>query len=131
MAITDKEALQAAETIKAYCENQECDKCRFITGNDECFFIEAGRNGDFPAEWWLPLFSRWTAADKALAEALMLAGLDSIAKPRSKPHLHLCAGSNAIEDGLGLLDAFHDLKPGERISLEEIVNSKGERNDGE
>lgn len=125
MAITNKEALEAAEALKSYCRQHECSNCIFFV-NARC---DLGRN--LPHRWECPSLSRWTKTDKALAEALKLAGAKYVFCIMDTGKLAISDGDKTLIDYDRLLDAFCDLKPGERISLEEIVNSKGERNDGE
>ena len=119
MEITNKQALEAAETLKNYCGLQDCQKCPFVR-NKHCEFKTGG-----PYNWIIPTVPRWTKTDKALAEALKLAGVKTIFRKEGK--LWLANGFYSMVDSSGIIDVFHDLLPGESISLEEIVNSKGER----
>lgn len=122
--ITDELALEAAKTIKAFCKQHEgccCGKCPLHNG-DACSVARF-----LPSDWEIPTIPRWTKTDKALAEALRLAGVKKVFRKEGK--LWLANDFYSMVDRSRIIDAFHDLKPDERISLEEIANSKGERAD--
>lgn len=122
MATADKKAAQSARVLKIYCEllkKHGCEGCIF----KPCYEYFS----NVPASWTIPMLPRWTKTDKALAEALKLAGVKTIFRKEGK--LWLANDFYSMVDHCGILDAFQELQSGERISLDDIISSKGERAD--
>ena len=125
MAMTNKQAIELVGHLIEYCKETKCKNCVFYLKNGGCYF----RKDESLLYWELPVLSRWTKTDKALAEALKLAGVKKVYRNAERNCTVLTDDHFNMADVQGVLKAFKDLKPGEEITLDEIINSEGERKD--
>ena len=124
MKTVNSRVIDAVKTLKEHCRSKECTECEFYrpTTTDRrsgCKFGELGG----PLDWNIPESFRWSETDKALAEALKLAGVRMVERHKWKGYLILFSnnGLDVLQDTGKVLRAFEDLKRGEQITLDEII----------
>lgn len=118
------EARRAAAYLNRYCsECPGCAGCIFDNGNEgQSCIINDGR-----APMWWELPSIWTAQDIALAKAMMPFAKTIVWPVEENPnpnHRYFRGeGQRTIPLPTG---AFNNLRPGEIISLDDIVGGKAD-----
>lgn len=110
--MTEKEALQAAESLRKWCRGKPCEQCVFQ--GDNC-----GIGSRIPAKWTIPKRRRWSDADVALASALIKNGYEMISSVNDWAFSIIGKNVDAICLSNGVI--FKPFKVGEIVMLEDIV----------
>ena len=115
-------ALDAVKTLKDFCRAKECLECDFYHNDRSGSSCKLGTLGG-PLDWDVPEAFRWSEQDKALAQALKLAGVERVERSKWKGYLILFSknGLDVLSDTGKVLKAFKNLKKGEQITLDAII----------
>ena len=118
--ITENEAFKAAEMLKEWCDGLPCTLCPFTRNGiaTGCIF----RHHDLPHQWKIPNPRRWTDDDIQLAKILKKLGVYKISYSNTGgPWWNTDDTGGTVPIG-----AFADLKPGEGVPIDAIINEEPE-----
>lgn len=117
--ITENEAFKAAEMLKEWCGGLQCKCCPFTRNGSSmgCIF-----RASVPTNWKIPKPCRWTDDDIQLAKILKKLGVYKI----SYSNIGGPWWNTDDTGGTVPIGAFADLKPGETVPIDAIINEEPE-----
>lgn len=120
----DKEQAQIIEIAKQlqeYCvAHPECNGCIFWR-DDICVLSDSIR---FPEEWDIPAATRWSDADKAYAAAIKQFGVYAVRRYHGAIR-YSGLSERTKTDSCSVIGVLADLKEGEEIAIDDIINEEG------
>lgn len=122
--MADKEQtriIEIAKQLQEYCAaHPGCHGCIFR--DDSCVFAPNPRY--FPMSWELPAVPRWSDADKAYAAAIKQFGVYAVRKHHGAIR-YSSLSERIMTDSRTVIGVLADLKEGEEIAIDDIINEEG------
>lgn len=121
--------VNAAQLLKDFCKNQTCDECPFHEKRAILALTNCILANSCPEKWQMPTLPRWTDADKAYAAAIKQFGVYAVKRNEHGAIRYISTVGAATCDDYVVNGILVDLKKGEQIFIDQIINEGAENHE--